>query len=412
MSLFRKEALEQSYQRLWGNVTISQPLSYKVLSACTMMAVVIMGIFLFTSDFHRKERVRGYLVPSEGVIKLYSPERAYVTHINVNEGQQVQPEDVLFTLEMKRTLSNGLDMHQSSVHELNSQIRLLNTQIESDRLLYDSQKTELTLQLKNLQLQATHIQSQITFIQDRITLVEHRINNYEKLSKRGLLDQYSKEQQQELRLSLNQDKGELEALQVQVAQKIQTNQTALARLPLEKQKSEQTLQLQISERQQQLIQQQSLSKIQIKAQKAGRVTAILAKEGQLVAADALLASVIPKTASLYAELLIPTRAFGFVRAGQTTRLKFDAFPYQKFGILNGELFETSQVILLPNEVNLPIELQEPMYKVKVHLPQQTIQAYGEEMPLQAGMLLEADVLLEKRSVGEWLIEPLLSLKGT
>ncbi len=67
--------------------------------------------------------------------------------------------------------------------------------------------------------------------------------------------------------------------------------------------------------------------------------------------------------------------------------------------------------MLSNEVQMPIAIQEPVYRVEATLAEQEIRAYGDSMPLQAGMLLSADVVLEQRSLLAWLFEPLLSLKG-
>ena len=241
--------------------------------------------------------------------------------------------------------------------------------------------------------------------------MQERVNNYGELSQKGLMNQYTLEQQQELLLSIKQESWELEGSTTRIKQQLDSIELQVHRLPLELDKTNHALALQISERKQALLQLQSQYQFQIKAQKSGRVTAIQVKEGQLVNPQQLLASVLPSSASLYAELLIPTRAFGFIKVGQDTRLKFDAFPYQKFGVMQAEMYETSQHILLPGEVQLPIALQEPMYKVKVKLPKQTITAYGDQLPLQAGMLLQADVLLDKRTIAEWLLEPLYSIRG-
>ena len=60
---------------------------------------------------------------------------------------------------------------------------------------------------------------------------------------------------------------------------------------------------------------------------------------------------------------------------------------------------------------MPAALQEPVYRVQVALGQQAIRAYGTTVPLQSGMLLSADIVLEQRSLISWLLEPILSLKG-
>ena len=55
--------------------------------------------------------------------------------------------------------------------------------------------------------------------------------------------------------------------------------------------------------------------------------------------------------------------------------------------------------------------REPLYRIKVDLPAQTIDAYGRPEPLKVGMQVEADILLDRRRLIEWIFEPLLSLSG-
>jgi membrane fusion protein len=54
---------------------------------------------------------------------------------------------------------------------------------------------------------------------------------------------------------------------------------------------------------------------------------------------------------------------------------------------------------------------EPYYRVVVALDLQSVMAYGKAEPLKPGMLLEADILGERRRLIEWVFEPLYSLNG-
>ena len=55
-------------------------------------------------------------------------------------------------------------------------------------------------------------------------------------------------------------------------------------------------------------------------------------------------------------------------------------------------------------------IQEPLYRIRVQLKEQSISAYGESLPLKPGMTLEADVVQDKRAVWEWIFEPLLAAR--
>jgi membrane fusion protein len=54
--------------------------------------------------------------------------------------------------------------------------------------------------------------------------------------------------------------------------------------------------------------------------------------------------------------------------------------------------------------------KEALYRVNVSLDAQSIQAYGEALPLKAGLTVEADVLQERRKVWEWVLEPVLAAR--
>ena len=49
--------------------------------------------------------------------------------------------------------------------------------------------------------------------------------------------------------------------------------------------------------------------------------------------------------------------------------------------------------------------------VTISLEQQAIKAYGDWLPLQSGMTLQADIMLDKRPIYHWVLEPLFSITG-
>jgi membrane fusion protein len=128
-------------------------------------------------------------------------------------------------------------------------------------------------------------------------------------------------------------------------------------------------------------------------------------------------TLVPAGAELEARLHGPSRAIGFVRPGQRVRLRYEAFPYQKFGQYEGAVKSVSRSTVGPAELGGSDGAQpgpvpgEPVYRVTVELARQTATAYGEEVPLQPGMRLEADVLIETRRVYRWVLDPLYSLTG-
>lgn len=152
----------------------------------------------------------------------------------------------------------------------------------------------------------------------------------------------------------------------------------------------------------------------VSAPVTGVVATQLVKPGQAVQAGQPLLSLLPGNGTLEAELLVPSRAIGFIEPGDRVLLRYQAYPYQKFGHQQGTVARISRSALNQGEVQtlLGVAAQsEPLYRVTVRLAKQAITAYGKPELLKPGMALEADVLGEKRRLIEWVFEPLYSLRG-
>jgi membrane fusion protein len=94
------------------------------------------------------------------------------------------------------------------------------------------------------------------------------------------------------------------------------------------------------------------------------------------------------------------------------RVRFAAYPFQKFGQYDGEVVEVSRVALAPAELPAQLALSAPaeaLYRVTVRLASPAVMAYGTAQPLAAGMQLEADVMQDRRRLIEWVFEPLIAL---
>jgi membrane fusion protein len=148
----------------------------------------------------------------------------------------------------------------------------------------------------------------------------------------------------------------------------------------------------------------------IRAPAAGRVSALNATPGQTADPKFLQLAITPPGAQLQAELFVPTRAIGFVRTGQPVRILYEAFPHQSFGTYTGRTVQVSQTVITSSDVNVPIQIKEPVYRVRAELDRPDVDAYGRKVPVQAGMLLKADIILEKRTLITWLLDPLLSAR--
>jgi membrane fusion protein len=186
--------------------------------------------------------------------------------------------------------------------------------------------------------------------------------------------------------------------------------SALEQLPITMAERIQSLRSQLSNTEQRITEINGRRAYVVRAPVAGHVSTLQALVGRMADPKQLQMSILPIGGVLQAELLVPTRAVGFVRPEQAVRILYDAFPYQRFGTHGGRIVKVAQTVLTSTDVAGPVVPQEPAYKVTVRLDRQDVTAYGRREPLQADMLLKADIILDERPLMTWLLDPLLSAR--
>src|SRR5690606_6343278 len=131
----------------------------------------------------------------------------------------------------------------------------------------------------------------------------------------------------------------------------------------------------------------------------------LVKPRQAVRAGQRWLSRLPGDGELAADQRVPSRAGGCIERGGRVLLRCRAYPYQKFGRHEGSVFRISRSALNPGELGASMggnaQQSQPLYRVTVMLAKQAVTAYGNEEPLKPGMLVDADILGDRRKLVEW-----------
>ena len=112
--MFRHEAIAHQQDRLLGGVLVGKSPRHRLLVALAMLAALAIVAFGLWGQYTRKEHVVGYLAPSTGLIKLFTPQAGTVVNLKVVEGQSVRQGDVLLVLSSERG-STGTPNSQAAV---------------------------------------------------------------------------------------------------------------------------------------------------------------------------------------------------------------------------------------------------------------------------------------------------------
>ncbi|TMN87287.1 toxin secretion, membrane fusion protein [Pseudoalteromonas phenolica] len=409
--LFRKEAIDHQGQKLDGEVTIATHMSFNWILAIIVSLVVIGSSYLMLGQYHKKEVVSGYLKPRTGLSKVYPVNTGVIEDVYVTEGEFVKEGQLLARVKTERVIASGGELNSKVIAQLVQQKELLQQSMVNEKTSLSSKVDRVTSKINNLDTQLSIAQRQKSLLDERISLNKVKHQDTVELNKKNFASQRELQAVEDSLLLLEQQYEDIKNKIASLEQQQKNLSYDLAQLPLTNEETIAGIKAKLSNIDQQISQTQAQSGFDIISYRDGYVSNILVQRGMAAKTNVPIMTILPEDTVLQAELFVPTRAYGFVLKGQKTRIRYQAFPYQRFGIYQGTVSQISKSILLPQEANVPVSLSEPMYRVIVELDSQHASAYGDEIPLQAGMLLEADVMVDSRSLFEWLFEPLYSIKG-
>ncbi|WP_254778977.1 HlyD family efflux transporter periplasmic adaptor subunit [Luteibacter sp. 329MFSha] len=209
--------------------------------------------------------------------------------------------------------------------------------------------------------------------------------------------------------------SELESLSAQLEKSRQTEINLASRLKILSNELTEKLGLtsnQLSSIEQSIIQTEAERAVLITAPFDGEVSNILMPEGSSTLTSEALATLLPDGDALVARILVDNRAIGFLKVGTPVAIRYRPFPYEKFGLHQGSVsripssaLDTQAFMRLPGQTPT-----NSVYKVDVDLPQQSITVYGRSEHLRAGMEVAADLHLDRRTLAEWIFEPIIGMK--
>ena len=134
----------------------------------------------------------------------------------------------------------------------------------------------------------------------------------------------------------------------------------------------------------------------------GTVYSIKATKGPVQQGEELL-SILPKGEDVVLEVKVLNRDIGFIRAGQKAKVKIATFPFQEFGIVDGEVIKVSPNAIVEKDANgQPLG---PVFPTRIRLNQNAINVKGQPVELTPGMAATGEIVTRQKSILTFLIEP-------
>lgn len=407
--LYRPAAMHAARPGQVGEIVLLPGASSRWLALAALLLVLAIGLLVARGSWTRRSTVAGQLVPRDGLIRISAAQPGVVVERHAIDGQQVKKGELLFVISGDRAGPDRSDYQRGIADQIQARRRSLELELGRIDAAEAQEVAQMRRREESMRAEQAVLVNQAELNSTRASGAADAHARYQDLFRQGFVSR-------DVLLARETELAEAQSrIQVQQRDKLVLEREIAAtrreldgvRTRLASQRAE--LQRAILQVRQEFAEAEARRQVMVAAPADGRLTLVQADIGQVVDIGRALAQLVPASSLLISRLYAPSRAAGFVRPGDAVLLRYDAFPYQKFGQHAGQVLSVSQAAVAAAELqglSIPAAATaEPLFAITVALPAQQMQPGA--IPLYSGMRVEADLLHETRRLYEWMLEPLL-----
>lgn len=441
VTVLSQEALDFSP----GLLSIQESPPARLPRAVMYTVGILFAILLLWALFGKLDIIAsadGHLVP-ETYIKIVQPSDAgIVQEILVKEGEQVRQGQVLMRMDTQlaradeKTIANDLALRSLQLRRIDAELagkalvrkrddpndlfRQIESQFRDRRQSYVDVREQAREALIKSQHEYDSAREVLSKLQQITPILKQQADSYADLGKDGYAPKMMVLDKQRDYLEKSQDlraqQSTVASLEAAVNQaKKQIDQiTSKYRSDLQNERVEAEGQHRKLE-QDWLKQEHRSELLELKAPQSGIVKDIATHTiGTVVSPGTVLLSIVPEHEPLVAEIMIRNEDVGFVYPHQQVKVKLAAYPFAKYGMLDGEVTRiqadsdsqtAGQGSIPRDQAGDKSQAQPSVYKAIVSLSGQVLEAEGKELKLVPGMQVVAEINQGSRTVMEYLLSP-------
>ncbi len=200
---------------------------------------------------------------------------------------------------------------------------------------------------------------------------------------------------QRLQSELVQKQAEANTIQVQSQQKIQQMQVEKTQIQAKIQQAEKIIEKTKTE----------LQQYYLTAPVDGVVLSMnIRNSGEVVQPGQTIAAIAPQGVPLILQAVLPNSEAGFVKVGEIAQIKFDAFPYQDYGIVTGKVASISADAK-------PNEKLGAVYRVEIALERDRLTANNQIIKFKPGQTATAEIITRHRRIIDVILDPVRQIQA-
>ena len=397
-NLFRRAALDALATRLDGRPIARLPRAWLWLARLCLAMAALTAWFAWSYDYARKESVRGWVVSEPGVVRLTHATSATVERVAKKVGDELRRGDPILYLSRDAIRGSGAAVEQL-LEQLRSEVAETVVRESIAREEFEEDQTALGQQIDAIGAELRVLERQVSDQQARVVINTDKLSRLQRAFGGGAISEIEFLRHQEELAALKQSLGSLQQQRERVRRERQRLLSSLDGKVTEREKRLSSIRSERSELMRQITEHEEHRLSAVLSPTDGTLATLDLVAGTTVRPQQLLATVIPDNSELAADVYIPSRAIGLVRPGQNVRLRYDAFPHRQFGMAEGRVESVAGFVVLPGDIPPTFGMREAAYRARISFER-------DRFALRPGMLLAADITLEKRRVADWLLASL------
>ena len=404
-NLFRQNAID-GLKAKWGGRPIAvMPRPWTWLTMfCTALAVAA-GAFIIKTEYARKETVRGWLVSEQGVVRITHGASVVVENIMCKAGDTVRRGDTIAYVSSEETLANGAASTRDILVELRDELAETDSREALLREQLVADHAALEQQIHSVADERADLEGQVNEQHTRVGRAADKLDRLQLARASGAVADVDLLRQQDELAAMRLSLGRLRQERNRLNRERQELVAAQSRLVFDLEQGLASLITARAELRQRITLQERRRLLALQAPIDGTLATLDIVVGGRVRPGQLLATIVPERSRLAADVYVPSRAIGLVQEGQEVRLLYDAFPHEQFGVASGKVESIAGFVSLPGDVPQTFGMREAAYRVRIVVDADHVADRQGRYALRPGMLLGAEIVLERRSLAQWLLAP-------
>ncbi len=351
--MFRPEVAQAQASQYLGTIRIGRNPGFSAVAVVSLLLATALIAFAVAGEVTRKARVPGLLVPAQGALQISAQATGIVSEISAPEGAHIRRGDPIFMVKTDRVASSG-----ETTELVAKALEQRAGSLESERRVRESQalqrRQSLARRARDLRVEIDASGREAELASKRVALAQRSLERFQQLSASGFVAETQVQQRQEELIDLQARADSALRTRNALSRELANAQAEMIGIDSELAGQLAQIDRAISGVHQEMTENDGRKLQVLVAPEDGSLATVMVTKGASVQAGQVLAVFVPGQASqpsdLEAHLFAPSRAAGFVQAGQVAWLRLAAYPYQKFGMSRGVVASVSAAPISPQEL--------------------------------------------------------------